>query len=153
MNSAPRYIWDKPGIVDDLKAILEKGATAGEAAANLRRAWGVYVSRSAVIGKAYRLGLELRSQGSHSPSVKPKARTKPPSRIKPKPIVTVRMPVMTDEPQPIGDVGGGCQWLRGDATKRHFCGHVTWPLSPWCPFHFSRVYQRPPIRRDVRDAA
>ncbi len=138
-----RYIWDTPGMVEDLKAILEQGATAGEAASILKRTWGVHVSRSAVIGKAYRLGFELRSQGCRSEALGKIARkvrgpNKHPQPPKPAPIP--RMPIMVDEPQPLGDVDGGCRYLHGDATLRAFCGHGTWPLSPWCDFHRRRVW-------------
>jgi hypothetical protein len=136
-----RYVWETPGIIESLAIELEKGATAGEAARYLTRAFGTYLSRSAVIGKAYRLGLELRSQGSRSPSLGPIIRKARGPNKHPKPPKTImRMPVMLDEPKPRGDVDDGCRWIVGEATKRNFCGYVTWPLTPWCPFHHARVY-------------
>lgn len=146
-----RYIWDTPGMVEDLKTILEQGATAGEAARDLRRKYGFDVSRSAVIGKAYRLGFELRSQGSNTASVTPKANAKRPARTARKPIAIVRIPIMVDEPQPLGDVDGGCRWIFGEATLRNFCGHGTWPLSPWCPYHERRVFNST-VKSDARAA-
>lgn len=149
--------WTQPRVQAALEECLHEGLSASEAARFLNRKFGFSMSRQAVIGRAYRTNVSFRRNNGNGGKID--VRIPPtPKGIRgglPRTFVkdaVVELRVTADEPLPNGNEDG-CQWLHGDATKRKFCGHGTWPLSPWCPFHFSRVYQRPPIRRDVRDAA
>lgn len=126
-------------------------ATASEISAQFYVKFRVYVSRSAICGKADRMGLETRSQGGNwSPAStakrlatakangvlwgrKPKAPAKP-------------APEPSAEPKPLG-VDTACRWIAGDDPKTWlFCGHPQKPGAPYCPHHYDRAHapQRAP---------
>lgn len=136
--------WKTPGVQQALEACLGKGFTASETARFIYRKFNVYVSRRAIIGRAYRTGVQLRSKGGNDVHIPPTPKGIRGGR--PKTFVAsavVELRVTPDEPKPRGDVDSGCRWITGEATARNFCGHGTWPLTPWCDYHARRVWNGP----------
>lgn len=90
-------------------------------------------SRNAVLGKAFRMGLE-------NPLKTPDPNEPKPVRVRrPKPVV-VGVPL--PDPQPIGPINdfSGCKWISGD-PKPEFqtCGHPLKAGTSWCEFHAARA--------------
>ena len=59
-----------------------------------------------------------------------------------KPPRQIDLQAMKNEPVPLGERLGGCQWLHGEATDRLFCGHDRQGASAYCAHHHSRVFTR-----------
>ncbi len=112
-------------------------------------------TRNAVIGKCHRLGLSGRpiqcSPRKRGPR-KPKAQ--PPLACRPHPAVaSVASPVRIEKPIAFAALSKGylidaltartCRWIDGDPRHQpvHYCGRETLLGTPWCAWHYSRVYQ------------
>lgn len=125
------------------------------------------VSRSAVLGKAHRLGIEL--QGGTA-MVEKAARPKP-APATPAPIAKTATPKAAPVPKPIplepepepsepppADAvtllnlrAFMCRWPLGDPRSESFryCGARTSDVSPYCPYHRRIAYE--PARGSRRD--
>lgn len=118
--------------IERLKALIADGMRGNA----LAEALGM--SRSAVCGKIFRLGLDI----AVVPSVAGKAgvrRRGRPSPLRLEPPKIIELEIKPDEPKPLGDVVGGCCWIRPAPPKRLFCGHPTVD-GTWCEHHHARVY-------------
>lgn len=129
-----------PANVTALSRLVAERLSAGQAAHRMG------VSRSTVIGKARRLGLQFNS-GANGGGV-PKGtiirtrlnRDQPPRSRPPKP-----QPVeQTVEPVALGPLNAfpedykSCRWIHGDVRQGEWqcCGH---PGFPWCAHHKARL--------------
>jgi len=129
----------------------------GEAAtAHLRQRWAdgaaatligaeLRVSKSAVVGKAHRLGLEARP----SP-IRATGQTRPPAR--PRPVKAVQAP---PEPRPVLPpppppqetvVPRGCQYPRGNRPHWDWCNAEVVDGGPYCAAHTRLCWIVPPRR-------
>lgn len=150
-------------LVDRLLELWPTGMSAREIAIEL----GI-VSRSAVLGKAQRLGLSRKdSKASRSQMSKLKRR-------KPKPwinkqafgLINTHTPPRLETAayvEPVADAAipmaqrktiatledGDCRWPVGDPQNPdfHFCGAEKVPGKPYCPTHLARAFQPIPVRR------
>lgn len=143
--------------------------TAGRSASEVSRAFGGIVSRSAVIGKVHRLGIQRGAKTRHSPrSGNPRVpRTQGPktfiARSLGSPVavwakgrfpaqITVDVdiaPTVVDEPAPIEQrktiatlTNACCRWPVGEPSdpEFHFCGATRIPGLPYCEPHAKRAY-------------
>jgi hypothetical protein len=128
-------IWTRhPELQAELEKMRGEGLSFGQIWHQFGRANGI--SRSALIGRSRRCGLE-------GPPAEPKP-MKPAAVAQPKP----RPPVPTNEPEAIGPVGafpatGKCKFIAGDVASKHWrcCGYdATSVFSPWCEYHRRKVY-------------
>lgn len=142
---------------------------AGRSASEVSRAFGEIVSRSAVIGKIHRLGIQRGAKTRHSPRRgNPKApRTPGPKTFIARSLaspgavwtrgrfpaqITVDVDIPTpvvDEPAPLAQrktvetlTNACCRWPVGDpgTAEFHFCGATRIPGLPYCEPHARRAY-------------
>lgn len=139
-------IWDDPANIERLVTMWE---TAGISAAQIGKILGV--SKSAIIGKAHRLGLVDRApprtarllkieQDIEQPPQKPQMRRN--NRPLPPP-----KPYQAPPPPPSPLIGsfdllelrnGHCRWPSGDRAPFTFCGASQAPNSSYCEEHTRR---------------
>lgn len=141
------YDWNDEA-VENLKQLWADGFSAGEIA----RAMGPYLSRSAVIGKAHRLGLARRSSWGHRLPAPKKIRIEIKDRVVELSPRKKKMAVdVAPHPEPLRlesgalidmeSLGKGhCRWPHGDPVEPgfHFCGLQQLPENPYCEFHHAR---------------
>lgn len=146
--------------VERLKRLWLDGLSASQVARQLGG-----VSRSAVIGKLYRLGLagkggSTRRQGG----TRPLSGAGAPRRVamlRPKQAALLRpVATMPDEPGLVRDLAalgqGDCRWPIGDpgSTDFSFCGRVVATCGPYCAAHRRLAYApRPAGLRCISGAA
>ena len=133
-------IWD-----DERTATLRKLWTEGQSASQIAKELGG-VTRNAIIGKVYRLGLARRADpNAHQRRSNRAVRVVGPKpKPKPEPI-----PTLAQELRAIADLaplaafgGSGCAYMPGD--PRHdtaICGRAVEGDSAWCCAHRKLVYQ------------
>ncbi len=150
--------------IEHLKNLWQEGLTASQIASRLGG-----VTRNAVIGKIYRLGLSGRGK-SNSVKKAVKKKTMPsvtkentvsktseeevpqhaaPPKTKEVPKVKQAKQVR-DTPVTVLDLSAHmCKWPLGDPTHEgfRFCGKRSSPESPYCTHHSQIAYQAPPKRR------
>lgn len=130
----------------DKVAELERLYRAGELTVS-EIGEGLGFTKNAVCGKILRLGLanpnRVPAKRKLNPMKKPRAkkRAKPPKRR------TNPLNLKPLEPDPLGDVAGGCQWLHGEPTDRNFCGNPRQVSSPYCDHHHERCYMPAPKKK------
>lgn len=145
-----RTHWDNPKMALSEIASIINGESGSE------------FSRSAIGGKAKRLGLPLRRRSNKSgprvlrqPSARPVAakivRSSKRVRLAPKPIAA-----LVGEPSHRGltllqTTDATCKYPRGD-ERFTFCGQAVQADSPYCTFHHRLCYA-PPAARETRRAA
>lgn len=146
--------------VERLKRLWLDGLSASQVARQLGG-----VSRSAVIGKLYRLGLagmggSTRRQGA----TRPLAGAGAPRRVatlRLKPATPLR-PIATlpDEPGLVRDLAalsrGDCRWPIGDpgSVDFSFCGRAVAACGPYCAVHSRLAYApRPAALREISGAS
>jgi hypothetical protein len=136
-------VWERPGVVEALKAAAAPGIyTAFELAVLLSQRFDCDISRNAVMGKCWRLNIPLRGRTAPKPqAVKPNKPLAVIQQYLKAPRVKRSTLLKCDEPEPKGDTPEGCRWLHGDAEDRNFCGAPTvrWGVS-WCHHHCARVW-------------
>jgi GcrA cell cycle regulator len=129
----------------------------GEAAtAHLRQRWSdgagtaligaeLRVSKSAVVGKAHRLGLAPRPSpiraAGQMPVVRPRKRPTlaTPPALEPVPVVAAPPP-----PEPLAP--RGCQYPRGNRPHWDWCAEPVVENGPYCVEHRARCWIVPPRR-------
>lgn len=146
--------------VERLKRLWQGGLSASQVA---RRLGGV--SRSAVIGKLYRLGLAGKGGTTRRQAeTRPPARAGAPLRVatfRPKRAEPLRPPAtMPDEPGLVRDLAalgqGDCRWPIGDpgSADFSFCGRVVATCGPYCAAHRRLAYApRPAALRCISSVA
>jgi len=136
-------VWERPGVVEALKAAAAPGIyTAFELAVLLSQRFDCDISRNAVMGKCWRLNIPLRGRTAPKPqAVKPNKPLAVIQEYLKAPRVKRSTLLKCDEPEPKGNTPEGCRWLHGDAEDRNFCGTPTvrWGVS-WCHHHCARVW-------------
>ncbi len=130
-----------------IKTAWAAGDSASEIAAQLYSKFNIRVSRSAICGKADRMGLASRDGSgawSQKAAVKRAATMKLRGSVsgpKPKKAATDAL-APSDEPLPLGQPGqnpGECQWIAGDDPKTWvFCGHPKLAGRSYCSHHAQR---------------
>lgn len=135
--------WDEETI-EQLKALYAEGLSFSQIA----RALGNGLTRNACLGKASRLGLPMRGQGTQ-----PRARSTPrinalPSAPKPpKPLPAQALGDFADPEHACTLLelkGTSCRWPIGDPTSEdfRFCGRKKKPgEQPYCDGHHVRAFQ------------
>lgn len=146
-------------------AKCETGLSASRIAALLAARCGMTVSRNAVLGRAFRLGLTRPRRPGAGLGVA----SRPPAAVKKtgaakqaarrtaalnKAFAAAQWPWGHHDPLPRGapQMGllqlqaGRCRWPVGDKTgiEQMFCGAVTAPATPYCPGHHLCAYRPPP---------
>lgn len=141
---------------DERVEIAKREWSAGSSASMVAERLGC--SRSAVLGKLFRLGLSTPSQRprpkpSRSHAWRPKAAPKqqtPAQVLKTEPLPIPKADdiarVSFDDLKP-----HHCRWPVGDPVKG-FCGHQKVPGLPYCPSHAVRAYRAPQPSRPMPEA-
>ena len=122
--------------------MLAKMVAAGDSSREIAVALSVTacqrVTRTAVIGKVYRLGLR-----------RPPQIRKPPRRVVKAIAAAAAANFATNgvtltrlKEQPLLSPDSKCQWLHGDAQERNFCDKPTVAGFSWCPEHRAVVFVR-----------
>ena len=132
--------------VEDLKKLWNEGVATSRIGEQLG------FTKNAVIGKAFRLGLERRQNSrkktSHSQSVSSVTmyrETSVPghSQITPKKEVTRRREKFSFKKSIVGTGSfKSCQWPIGDPLEEgfHYCGGQNIPTKPYCIEHYKKAY-------------
>ena len=132
--------------VDDLKKLWNEGVATSRIGEQLG------FTKNAVIGKAFRLGLERRqnsrkktAQSQTVSSVTMYRETNVPgnSQITPKREVTRRREKFSFKKSIVGTGSfKSCQWPIGDPLEEgfHYCGGQNIPTKPYCIEHYKKAY-------------
>ena len=132
--------------VDDLKKLWNEGVATSRIGEQLG------FTKNAVIGKAFRLGLERRQNSrkktSHSQSVSSvtmyrESSSSAHSQIAPKREVTRRREKFSFKKSIVGTGSfKSCQWPIGDPLEEgfHYCGGQNIPTKPYCIEHYKKAY-------------
>ena len=132
--------------VDDLKKLWNEGVATSRIGEQLG------FTKNAVIGKAFRLGLERRQNSrkktSHSQSVSSvtmyrETSASAHSQITPKREVTRRREKFSFKKSIVGTGSfKSCQWPIGDPLEEgfHYCGGQNIPTKPYCIEHYKKAY-------------
>ena len=132
--------------VDDLKKLWNEGVATSRIGEQLG------FTKNAVIGKAFRLGLERRqnsrkktAQSQSVSSVTMYRETSVPghSQITPKREVTRRREKFSFKKSIVGTGSfKSCQWPIGDPLEEgfHYCGGQNIPTKPYCIEHYKKAY-------------
>lgn len=135
-----------------LKRCVADGLSSGEAATALNRQFpGRDFTRSAVIGKAHRLGLGFASPSPynhHSTPDQPAKVQRPPAvRTKPRPqnpiaIAPPARPRPLDGPIGILDLrSDSCRWPVDHGGATRYCGLTSDAGLPYCPAHMKQSHR------------
>jgi GcrA cell cycle regulator len=151
----------RTGWTDARLAHLVELWTARLSATQIARQLGDGLTRSAVVGKLFRMGLTrdsaertaARADGARESRRKQRAAMARPFRPPPVPLPTPKSvcrvePLMTDilDLQP-----SSCRWPYAVEDGTKFCGHPKRPGGgPYCPDHHRRAYDAllPPLTRE-----
>ena len=132
--------------VDDLKKLWNEGVATSRIGEQLG------FTKNAVIGKAFRLGLERRQNSrkktTHSQSVSSvtmyrETSTSRHSQITPKREVIRRREKFSFKKSIVGTGNfKSCQWPIGDPLEEgfHYCGGQNIPTKPYCIEHYKKAY-------------
>ena len=132
--------------VEDLKKLWNEGVATSRIGEQLG------FTKNAVIGKAFRLGLERRQNSrkktAHSQSVSSVTlyrETSAPvhSQIAPKRAVTRKREKFSFKKSIVGTGSfKSCQWPIGDPLEEgfHYCGGQNIPTKPYCIDHYKKAY-------------
>lgn len=118
------------------------------------------ITRNAVIGKAYRLGLSLLSAPKTPSGRASRARQKPsaPTVLQPSKPISVPppeaptvVPFIAPQPRKDGQLHDTlsiadrcCKWVVDGAGKNaRYCGHDAVPKRSWCAYHMTRFLEFP----------
>ena len=132
--------------VEDLKKLWNEGVATSRIGEQLG------FTKNAVIGKAFRLGLERRQNSrkktAHSQSVSSvtmyrESSAPSHSQITPKREVTRRREKFSFKKSIVGTGSfKSCQWPIGDPLEEgfHYCGGQNIPTKPYCIEHYKKAY-------------
>ncbi len=132
--------------VEDLKKLWNEGVATSRIGEQLG------FTKNAVIGKAFRLGLERRQNSRkksvHSQSVSSvtmyrESSSSVNSQITPKREVTRRREKFSFKKSIVGTGSfKSCQWPIGDPLEEgfHYCGGQNIPTKPYCIEHYKKAY-------------
>jgi len=132
--------------VEDLKKLWNEGVATSRIGEQLG------FTKNAVIGKAFRLGLERRQNSrkktAHSPSVSSvtmyrETSAQSHSQTTPKRDVTRRREKFSFKKSIVGTGSfKSCQWPIGDPLEEgfHYCGAQNIPTKPYCIEHYKKAY-------------
>ena len=132
--------------VDDLKKLWNEGVATSRIGEQLG------FTKNAVIGKAFRLGLERRqnsrkktaqSQTVSSVTMYRETSVSGNSQITPKREVTRRREKFSFKKSIVGTGSfKSCQWPIGDPLEEgfHYCGGQNIPTKPYCIEHYKKAY-------------
>ena len=132
--------------VEDLKKLWNEGVATSQIGEQLG------FTKNAVIGKAFRLGLERRQNSrkktAHSQSVSSvtmyrESSSPGHSQIIPKRGVTRRREKFSFKKSIVGTGSfKSCQWPIGDPLEEgfHYCGGQNIPTKPYCIEHYKKAY-------------
>ena len=132
--------------VDDLKKLWNEGVATSRIGEQLG------FTKNAVIGKAFRLGLERRqnsrkktahSQSASSVTMYRETSAPSHSQITPRREVTRRREKFSFKKSIVGTGNfKSCQWPIGDPLEEgfHYCGGQNIPTKPYCIEHYKKAY-------------
>ena len=130
--------------VDDLKKLWNEGVATSRIGEQLG------FTKNAVIGKAFRLGLERRqnsrkktTQSVSSVTMYRETSVPGSSQISPKREVTRRREKFSFKKSIVGTGSfKSCQWPIGDPLEEgfHYCGGQNIPTKPYCIEHYKKAY-------------
>ena len=132
--------------VEDLKKLWNEGVATSRIGEQLG------FTKNAVIGKAFRLGLERRQNSRkknvHSQSVSSvtmyrESSNSGHSQISPKREITRRREKFSFKKSIVGTGSfKSCQWPIGDPLEEgfHYCGGQNIPTKPYCIEHYKKAY-------------
>lgn len=157
--AATRGGWTEERIATAARLWVDEKMTAGEISAALNCG----LSRNAVIGKIHRLGL-ARGQGKAAAGPRrPHLARSPPAKAKHAAEPAAAPPIVVDfarlfaGPMPaelpslnltIRQLDNHtCRWTSDEVLPFLFCGHATFPGTPYGACHARRCYQAPQRRR------
>ena len=132
--------------VEDLKKLWSEGVATSQIGEQLG------FTKNAVIGKAFRLGLERRqnsrkktthSQSASSVTMYRETSAQNHSQVNPKREVTRRREKFSFKKSIVGTGSfKSCQWPIGDPLEEgfHYCGCQNIPTKPYCIEHYKKAY-------------
>ena len=130
--------------VDDLKKLWNEGVATSRIGEQLG------FTKNAVIGKAFRLGLERRqnsrkknTQSVSSVTMYRETSVSSNSQLSPKREVTRRREKFSFKKSIVGTGSfKSCQWPIGDPLEEgfHYCGGQNIPTKPYCIEHYKKAY-------------
>ena len=132
--------------VEDLKKLWNEGVATSRIGEQLG------FTKNAVIGKAFRLGLERRqnsrkktaqSQSVSSVTMYRESNAQGHSQITPKKEITRRREKFSFKKSIVGTGSfKSCQWPIGDPLEEgfHYCGGQNIPTKPYCIEHYKKAY-------------
>ena len=132
--------------VDDLKKLWNEGVATSRIGEQLG------FTKNAVIGKAFRLGLERRqnsrkktalSQSASSVTMYRETSAPSHSQVTPRREVTRRKEKFSFKKSIVGTGSfKSCQWPIGDPLEEgfHYCGGQNIPTKPYCIEHYKKAY-------------
>jgi len=144
------------GWTDGEVAILEKLWVEGFSASHIAAELGHGLTRSAVIGKANRLGLRRLVNGNTLRAARDGARrARAEKKVQANPVKQGRS--RTTKTDPFSEVPSGndvtriigimeierhdCHWIEGDPKGSYtFCSRPVKQGTSWCPEHYARVF-------------
>ena len=158
--SDPRAVWPNERI-EYLRAALKTNASLHRIADDMSKRFGVPISRSAIIGKAHRLGEDLMTRVTEPPPARKKpdgsarsarSATRPSKRrpVEPPPVEQIHEPPLPPPPLLFTLTGqltfnelqpNSCRYPFGARPPFMFCGVVT-KEPPYCAVHAELCFPR-----------
>ena len=145
-----KHFWT-PAMMATLKALHRKGGSFEEMAIEMSAIFKTEISRNALIGKARRMELPMRStEGPRKPPLTP---PKPASRPVPvaAPIPPPPEPIAAEPGLSIYQLAGDtCRWPLGKVSDRppyRYCGETTPFEEVYCTKHRAIGYNRSPYTK------
>ena len=139
--------------------------TAGQIVVIFGRDHGFYLTRNAVIGKAHRLSIDLKTRPMAPPKLdKPRIRRRmgplkslAAPQATPAPFVPRIVETMPPRHLTFAELtDDACKWEcsgQDDVSEFRFCGHVAADGKPYCSNHCRIAYLAPPKPNKMKAAA
>lgn len=148
--------WDREGIDDRLKELVEvEKLSFAWVASKINKEFGTSFSRSAVIARAHRRGLNVPEDrrknlakhqrvngGALTRALVAKIVRQEPEPLPPAPVIDEEIPIKQRKTL-FELTSQTCRWPVGEGADLFFCGALPVPAHPYCAGHLARAYSKP----------